>query len=294
MLGKKVLSDKYVMKLYTIFEQKKWKLQESGDYSVFDRFCSRLAELESDRERDLIIELTNEFLWVQSSMYEEYLLVALKKMFESKEWKLEKNKNIYICPLLSEEDFGKLKSSTYMLYLCQSILMRTYPQFQEGQIRICETPEVLKEHKDRIGSLILVDDFIGSGETALGCLEYLKFLKDADKNIYIVSLVAQEEGINNISREKISVFTALIRKKAITDAYSELEAKEKIEVMENISKHLHAPKGMQLGYASTESLVAMIKTPNNTFPVYWYEYKKNTYAPFVRKENIKVIRSQRK
>ena len=48
---------------------------------------------------------------------------------------------------------------------------------------------------------------------------------------------------------------------------------------------------MQLGYANTESLVAMIKTPNNTFPVYWYEHKKNSYAPFVRKENVKVIRS---
>lgn len=291
MLGKKVLSDKYVTKLYTIFKQKKWRIRENGNYSVFDRFCSRLAELENDKERDLIIELTNEFLWIKSNMYEEYLLTALKMLFDSKEWEPDKDKNIYICPLLPPNDFGKLKSSTYMLYLCQSILMRTYFEFQESQIRICETPEVLKIHQDRVGSLILIDDFIGSGETALGCLEYLKFLKDSNKKIYIVSLVAQEEGINNISKENVSVFTALTRKKAITDTYPESEAKEKIEVMENISKHLHAPKGMKLGYADTESLVAMIKTPNNTFPVYWYENKKNTYAPFVRKENVKVIRS---
>ncbi len=290
MLGKKVLSDKYVTKLYNIFKQKNWEIYESSDYSVFDRFCSRLAELENDEERDLILELTDEFLWVQSSMYEEYLLTALKKLFESKEWKLEKNKNIYICPLLPEKDFGNLKSSTFMLYLCQSILMRTYPEFQDNQIRICETPEVLKQHEDRIGSLILIDDFIGSGETALECLEYLKHLKTLDKKIHIVSLVAQEEGVNNISREKISVFAALIRKKAITDVYPEPEAKEKLKAMVSISKHLHAPKGMQLGYANTESLVAMIKTPNNTFPVYWYE-SKNSYAPFVRKENVKVIRS---
>ena len=186
MLGRKVLSDKYVTKLYTIFEHKKWKIQEDGEYSVFDRFCSRLAELENDEERDLIIELTNEFLWIPSNMYEEYLLKALKKLFESKEWEPEKGKNIYICPLLSEEDFGKLKSSTYMLYLCQSILMRTYSAFQEEQIRICETPKVLKSHEDKIGSLILIDDFIGSGETALECLEYLNFLnKKHNKNLII-------------------------------------------------------------------------------------------------------------
>lgn len=62
--------------------------------------------------------------------------------------------------------------------------------------------------------------------------------------------------------------------------------------MKNISKKLHAPNGMELGYASTEGLVAMIKTPNNTFPVYWYEYKNRNYAPFVRKENVKTIRKE--
>lgn len=271
MLGKKVLSDKYVMKLYTIFKEKKWKIQEDGDYTVFDKFCSRLAELENDQERDLIIELTNDFLWIQSSMYEDYLLKALKKLFKSKEWKPEEGKSIYICPLLPESDFGKLKSSTYMLYLCQSILMRTYSEMQENQVRICETPEILKLHEDRIGALILIDDFIGSGETALGCLEYLKFL---NTKIYIVSLVAQDEGINNIKRKNVSVFTAISRKKAITDVYPESEAKEKREAMIKISKRLHVPQGMQLGYADTEGLVAMIKTPNNTFPVYWYEHKK--------------------
>lgn len=49
-----------------------------------------------------------------------------------------------------------------------------------------------------------------------------------------------------------------------------------------------------MGYASTESLVAMIKTPNNTFPVYWCECKENSHAPFVRKGNIKVIGSEKK
>ena len=44
MLGRKVLSDKYVTKLYNIFEKKNWKIWEEGDSSVFDRFCERLVE----------------------------------------------------------------------------------------------------------------------------------------------------------------------------------------------------------------------------------------------------------
>lgn len=46
---------------------------------------------------------------------------------------------------------------------------------------------------------------------------------------------------------------------------------------------------MELGYAESEALVTMIKTPNNTFPFYWYEKNSNSYAPFPRRENVKVL-----
>ena len=58
----------------------------------------------------------------------------------------------------------------------------------------------------------------------LECLEYLNFV---NVKTYIVALVAQEEGINNISSEGISVFTAVSRKKAITDVYPEEGSKRK-------------------------------------------------------------------
>lgn len=96
-------------------------------------------------QRDLVIDLTKDFLWVKLSMYEQYLLKAFYKLFQDKSWNPKEGKNICICPMLPEKDFGKVKSSTFMLYLCQSILLRTYTEFQDEQIRICETPEVLKE-----------------------------------------------------------------------------------------------------------------------------------------------------
>lgn len=239
------------------------------------------------------MELSNNFLWVQSNKYEKYLLIALKKLFDSKVWKESSKKNIYICALLPEADFGKIKSGVFMLYLCQSILLRTFPEFQESQIRICETPEVLMQHKEQIGEVILIDDFIGSGNTAIECLEYLKFLKEESRKIYIIALVAQEEGIKNIKGTGVDVYAAIIRHRGITDTYPEKEAKEKLEKMRQISKEIVAKKTMLLGYLDTESLVAMIKTPNNTFPVYWCESRNYPYAPFPRKANIKMVRSEK-
>ena len=60
--------------------------------------------------------------------------------------------------------------------------------------------------------------------------------------------------------------------------------------MKKISQQLQVPKELYLGYLETESLVAMNKTPNNTFPVYWYEKNGHSHAPFPRKENVKMIR----
>lgn len=292
MIKKRVLSDKYVEQLYCLFESKRWNVQEMGRYSVFNRFCDRLAELENDTQRDLIMTLTEDFLWVDSSMYEQYLQRAFYKLFNDESWKPVKGKNICICPLLPERDFGKVKSSTFMLYFCQSILLRTYTEFQDEQIRICETPEVLKEEKYRehIDSVILIDDFIGSGETALESLAYLDFLRKEGKKLYVLALVVQRQGKENIQREGISVFSDIVREKGISDRYDKKEAEQKLKEMENISRLLKAPKELYFGFLDSESLVAMHKTPNNTFPVYWLEAKGHSHAPFPRRDNIKMIR----
>ena len=61
---------------------------------------------------------------------------------------------------------------------------------------------------------------------------------------------------------------------------------------EKESKCMHAIEGAikvssdyNFGYKQSEALVRMIRTPNNTFPIYWYRDKKkkiNIYAPFPR------------
>lgn len=268
-------------------------MDEPGRFSVFDRFCDRLADLKDDSDRDLVLALTENFLWVRLEMYEGYLLATMKKLFGDQSWKVEKRKRIFICPLVARKDFGKLKSGIFMLYLCQSILLRTFPEFQEQQVRICETPEVIKHHfethPEDIGAVILLDDFIGSGETAADCVNYLGFMQEKWNSVYVAALVAQQEGMDNIRKLGVKVFASVIRKKGISDAYPVQEASDKLMQMKKISEYIHADDKMVLGYLQSESLVAMIKTPNNTFPVFWYEEKKHPYAPFPRKENVRVL-----
>ena len=55
--------------------------------------------------------------------------------------------------------------------------------------------------------------------------------------------------------------------------------------MSSIETSIGVTEDYRLGYASSEALVSMIRTPNNTFPIYWFRNKKeklNLHAPFPR------------
>ena len=289
MKNEKVLSDKYVDQLYNLFENKKWFTKEVGDNSVFDRFCMRMAQLESDKERDFIIELSENYLWIKSFQYESLLILSLKDLTDNQKLVKKKNGKIFICGVVREEDFGKIKSSTFMLYLCQSILLHTFPEFQYEQVRICESPEVLKNRVKEADSIILLDDYIGSGETALECLGFLDFSEEQLNKVYFVSLVAQSSAIAKIETNGTKVYSAIIRRRGISDYYSSKEAELKFEIMDGIEKNLKVKEQYKRGFLQTEGLISMIRTPNNTFPFYWLENKNNKHAPFPRKNNIKFI-----
>ena len=89
-------------------------------------------------------------------MYEEYLLRAFKNLFKSEKMESRKRESIYICPLFTpKRDFGKQK----VAHIC-CICVRAYCYAhilnfkEEKQVRICETPEILKSMQDKIGALI--------------------------------------------------------------------------------------------------------------------------------------------
>lgn len=289
MLNRKILSDKYTSLVYKLFKENNWSLGADEDISFFDRFCKRMSELNSDEDRDLILTLSKNYLWINLDKYEKLLIDVFKDLFLHEDIILEKNNKIFICPLLPVQDFGKIKSSIFMLYICQSIFLRTFNHFHHTQVRICPNPEIIKEHIEEIGKIIIIDDFIGSGETALGCIKYFESIQIDFKKLVIVSLVAQEQGLEEIKKNRISTYTAIVRKKGISDHFPPELVKDKLDQMKRISKSIKADNNLYLGYNDCESLVSMLKTPNNTFPFYWCEKGKNTYAPFPRRDNIKLL-----
>lgn len=293
MLAKHALSDKYLLRLGKIFKNKKWEIEEcsNGELPLFDRFCIRLDELECDEDREFILDLTEEYLYLQLDKYEQYLIEVFRKLIAEEKEVLKNMKAIHVFPVQDKEYTSKTKSGHVMCYLIQGVLSRRFPEFHDKEIRIIETYEGVKKHKDEIELLLLIDDYIGSGDSALACINMLEEIKIEKNRMRIVTLVSQKVGKEAIEDYGVKQFTFIERVKGISDAYPKEEVEQKIEQMKRIGKRIKVDKRLYLGYKDSEALITTIKTPNNTFPFYWHECEttgKYTYAPFPRRKNVGV------
>ena len=166
LINKHILDDKYIFELASIFKEKGWTIEQSTDdeYSIFDLFCDRLQSLESDSDRDLIIELTKNYLVVDVDEYCKYLSKTLKIFFEEKKYLLDNLDTIHVFPVQDKDYIDKTKSGNIICYFLQGIVFRKFSVFRDKRVRIIETFNGLEKHKDEIEILMLVDDYVGSGD----------------------------------------------------------------------------------------------------------------------------------
>ena len=294
LIKKNTLAEKFVIELAAIFNDQNWEIEEStnDEYSIFDIFCKRLEDLETDADRELMIELTRKYLVVGAGEYYKYMFDVFKKFINCNRDVMMDIDTIHIFPVQDKDYPEKTKSGNMMCYLFQGLLMRRFDVFRNKRVRIIETFDGLVKHKDDIKCLLVVDDFVGSGDTLLGCVNSIEEKGIEKEKIKVLTLVLQECGKKVADEYGVEIYTSVLRNKGITDNYSEQEVQEKKEQLKRISKRFKVKdKNLYLGYKESEGLVSMIKTPNNTFPFYWYEGKREgklSLAPFPRRNNVGV------
>lgn len=283
---KKELSAQYITKIMSVFESNNWEIEDSENsgMSHFNRFCDRIKNIEKNEQRDLMLELSKRYLWISDEEYYKYLKDALIKLIGTNPQIKDKSK-FYVTQLIAPSDEGKIKSSARLVYLFNDSRIRfdqTLSKYKFEIINGTENLESILKETDAI--LILADDFIGTGKTAEKALQKIKLLNIPDEKICVLALVAQEQGLEYLKKYKIFVVAKEIRKKGISDYYLGQELKKNSDIMSAIEKRLSVKSDFKFGYERSESLVTMIRTPNNTFPVFWHENENANMnlAPFPR------------
>ena len=285
--SRKGLSPQQLISISSVFNDNGWKIKKelNPEDSLFNRFCERMLEVKDEEGQALFLDLAKRYLWLSSDFYFMNLLKALEHLVSEYE-KLTSDTKVYVMMLIAPKDEGKTKSSAMLLYLFNDTRLRIDPRFSHYRFEIISDKESLHQKMDdKDAVLVLVDDYIGTGDTAVACVEQLDKLGIKMEQIAILSLVAQEEGKKKIEEKGIFFCTSNLRNKGISDYYEGKELEKNVRLMQKIEKDLKVGEKSRFVYGQSEALVTMCRTPNNTFPVFWYEPElgiKKKLAPFPR------------
>jgi hypothetical protein len=280
-----------------LFKDKKWEIEVDKDLklSLFNKYIDRYKRID-EKSRTLYLDLSRKFLRIK----DRDVYKIFKDIYNNIDNDfLNSFKKIHIFPLVDpyvKFEKGKTKTSRPKTKSGEKIKMliecNEYRELKYSEkIHIQDNFDyfannTFDKNKDL---LILVDDFIGSGRTAKDILtEILKNTKFNSNNIIIITLVAQEKGINHIYDEKkVLTFFKYLKKRAISDYYDGDELILNLEINSSMEQTVGCPDKWKLGYEKSEALVSIMnKSPNNTLPIFWYETK-TLIAPFQRYFNYR-------
>lgn len=260
-----VLSVSKLERLRKLFERQGWTIVEDAEESIFERYCRMLLPLDAD-EQDFLIHLSDGFLHIPQYNYLEYLLKPLKQLRQDK-----KGNDLLFAACLTEPDVGCVKSALLVLYLFKGTTMKQHINLHPYYV--VENIQNLGKCYKNNATIVLVDDFIGTGDTALSAVNHVHQLCPSlqdNSEIVLLSIVAMQQGIDVLKQNGIKTYCAVVRKKGISEELPVAEVEAAMSMMEGIeAKQRKLKKEYCLGYKQSEALVCMERCPNNTFPIYW-------------------------
>lgn len=234
---------------------------------AFDRVCELSARLNNE-QFNLFITLLEEYTYIDHDYYVPGIQSALAKMMPP-----PCREHIYrVGPLLKPTDQDKNKSGVSLIYTFKHIAWKRSSIFNSFRLEDYISLKKLKSAKkpDINYTTIIIDDFIGSGGTAKDFLDdYEVTTKATNETLSFISIGAMAQGVDYIISRGHNIFYDKLFLKGIEQSEKIVDKLAAYQVMEKIEDLISISSDYRCGYKKSEALVSMIRTPNNTFPMFW-------------------------
>ncbi|MBS9770720.1 MAG: hypothetical protein J7F05_09655 [Trichodesmium erythraeum GBRTRLIN201] len=275
-----------ILEIQDLFRSKGWDFEEQSTNYRFEAFCSCLSLL-NDEEQKFLIEISTDFQSIGVKYFIKYIEEAYKQIPNSR---LAGVNSVFIFPLTSyfrqqkngkiKTTAGKTKSAEFLFYmLINENISNVF--CQENMYFSHSLNNIFKKMDFEKDLIVLIDDFSGTGETAISTCEKLLSIYDPKKpekkllepsNLVIITIAALRGAIENIKAQmNIDLYSSITGDKGISDKYD--DPKLMINLMKKIEKKIGFRDDFlekySLGYKSSEAMFSFLRPPNNTFPVFW-------------------------
>ena len=304
-----------LLALDSVFKEKEWIIDETNELSLYSR-ASNLYEKLEEQEKEVLLIILEKMQYYTINNYEDLLVKCLLEMLEKygnkEKYKFtpilqdknklglklifERKRNeasncIKITPAFNTHNkFLDIKSSMFVAYLLKSNTLQYHEKIAKMKINTSYyyTDEDIKNINNKKQKLVLIDDFIGTGDTALEAIKSLTNRGLNQDKIKVLSLICLESGYEKIKESNIDIYTGKIIK-SVPKLLSEDKWNEKaidkfektiISISEKVDPF--AKHDNILGYGKSFSLVSMIRTPNNVPDFLWNNKKNNEMVIFPR------------
>lgn len=235
-------------------------------YGKFLRFLNSL----SPDEQELMLPLISIYHYCPAGKYDA---LVWRLAEEISNIVCVEHEALYILTLTKPEDAGHSKGASFIVSHLRDQAIQEEYGLAEKQVFLYENQDLLKtKHSERENSLIVfVDDFVGSGETASKTLSYyLGNIKKESDSVVVFSFVAMQAALRCVAEIGVDFRAFLILPKGISESGLFADISSAKDLMLRLEERLGIPAFYQLGYEQSEATATMMRTPDNTFPVFWY------------------------
>lgn len=260
-----------IIDINDLFVRKKWKRDEKNKNSLYSRFTETYKSLNVE-ERRAFMKTADYFTIIDINKCLEDLTSLLETVIEEN---FPMSKKIFVVPLISGEDSKLIKSGSIIAYFCSSLIMKYSEKIGEKNIICIDQKAILNLNKNK--KIILVDDFIGSGDQALSVISYLKNFGFSEENLIILSPYIMEVGLEKIQNKNIKIFY----KTKFEKCFNIKELKKYKKIIQKFEENIGIHGNNRLGFNGSEALISLLRTPNNTLSLF-HDATKINKPPFPR------------
>ncbi len=241
------------------------------------------SDCAKDEQRELVIDLINRFEYLPDSKFIDIMHELAEDLATDPH--INENETMLVAMTAgSGSDSGQ-----FVLYGLKSILekygWRDYKQVNNyANVHRNYKKNPIYKH------IILVDEFIGSGQTAQNRVNDIKKLLTKSGytkfDVSVRVLVASQVGLSKLSKAGISVKSCISLERGITEYYTSSLVMDMITLMKEIEFLLQdSYRGRDLpslGYGAVEALYCRENgnTPNRVYPIFWKPFYKDVLPRF--------------